>query len=105
WFTNPLNRRSYCSEDGLVTIRKCRVGAKIGPLVAPDVEAAWCLVRHAAGAFDGPVVVDVPAQSEALARKCGAQGLTPGFETARMYRGPAITGSTAVYAVASLELG
>ncbi|MEX0311905.1 MAG: GNAT family N-acetyltransferase [Tateyamaria sp.] len=105
WFTNTLNRRSYCSEDGLVTIRKCRVGAKIGPLVALDADSAWRLIRHAAGAFDGPVIVDVPAQSEALARKCAARGLTPGFETARMYRGPAITGSNAVYAVASLELG
>lgn len=105
WFTNTSNRVTFGSPNGLVTIRRCRVGAKIGPLVAADNGVALRLIRHAAGAFDGPVILDVPAQSAPLARLCTAQGMIPSFETARMYRGGRITGSGTVYAVASLELG
>lgn len=85
-------------EDGRITgygvVRSCREGAKIGPLFADDAGCADLLFRRLAasapgGAPAGPIVLDPPEpnpEAVALARR---YGLEPGFETARMYRGPA----------------
>ncbi|MDJ0628223.1 MAG: GNAT family N-acetyltransferase [Rhodobacter sp.] len=90
---------------GFATVRKCRQDAKIGPLVAEDLEAARRLLHHAATFFDGGIVIDVPAGSEDLAALCVDLGLSPGFRTARMYRGDVPKGQGACFAVSSLELG
>lgn len=74
---------------GYGVLRPCREGAKIGPLFATDAETARALYRGLTEGQPGPVFLDVPAPNGAAAELAGAAGLTPVFETARMYRGPA----------------
>ena len=90
---------------GLCTLRQCRMGSKIGPLVADDVATAERLMRHAASLFPGEVSIDVPETSVPLATLCTRFGLTPGFRTARMYRGSFEPVPSDFFAVTSLELG
>ncbi|WP_415403502.1 GNAT family N-acetyltransferase [Tateyamaria sp. SN3-11] len=87
------------------TVRRCGTGAKIGPLVAHDVDTAERLMHHAASLYPGEVSIDVPETSAPLAALCARLGLTPGFRTARMYRGPFKQAQSEIYAVTSLELG
>lgn len=110
WFQNTPNRRTFVDRRadrivGLCTVRKCRQGAKIGPLMAEDASGAERLLRHAASIFPGDISVDVPEGSTGLSELCTRLGLQPGFRTARMYRGPFEVGTAPFYAVASLELG
>lgn len=110
WFRNRATRTTFVLRrgdgvDGFATARVCRTGAKIGPLVAADGKAALALVEHAASAFGEDVILDVPAGSAPLQALCGDLGMTPGFHTARMYRGRASTPKADWYGVATLELG
>lgn len=93
---------------GFGTIRGCREGFKIGPLVAETPEGADTLLRalvleRAAGAM---VQLDLPEpnpHAQALAR---AHGMQPVFETARMFTAPvAPPPMERLYGVASFELG
>lgn len=104
WFQNTENRKTYLGAEGFFTVRKCQDGSKIGPLVAARVEAAHSMIQHAATVFGTSLVIDVPETSEALATLCSTLALAPGFETARMYRGPAPVATPGLYAVTSLEL-
>jgi len=75
---------------GLGVLRPCRRGAKIGPLFAEDEAAARALfaalaARAPAG---GPLFLDVPEPNAAATRLAQDAGMTPAFETARMYTGP-----------------
>lgn len=105
WFSGTANRKTLIHPDGFLTIRKCRDGAKIGPLVAGDITTALQLIRHAAGIFGETVIIDVPDSADALGELCEDLKLTAAFETARMYRGTAPVSAGGHYAVASLELG
>lgn len=110
WFTQTPHRVTLLSRrdgvpSGCVTVRKCRDGAKIGPLIATDGDQARALIARAALEFDGPVILDVPASAEPLHGLCRAQGMAPGFETARMYRGAFTPSAAPWFAVTSLELG
>ncbi|MCV3271872.1 GNAT family N-acetyltransferase [Roseobacter sinensis] len=105
WFTDTPHRRTLVHPAGFCTVRKCREGAKIGPLLAEHPEAASQLIHGAAAVFDGSVTLDVPETAESLTRLCNDLALVPGFKTARMYRGTAPSGTGGLYAVASLELG
>ncbi|MEM6891439.1 MAG: GNAT family N-acetyltransferase [Pseudomonadota bacterium] len=110
WFQNTPNRRTLILENagavaGFCTVRKCFNGAKVGPLWTRTAAQAERLMRHAATVF-GPVVsIDVSADSQGLTQLCKDLGLTPGFDTARMYRGPFDPPQTDFFAVTSLELG
>jgi GNAT superfamily N-acetyltransferase len=80
-------------EDGSIrgygTIRSCRTGFKIGPLFAESEEGADSLFRSlAAEAVKQPVFLDVPEPNPAARALAARHGLSPVFETARMYRGP-----------------
>lgn len=79
---------------------------RIGPVFAQDTEGAEALIRALADAIDGPIAVDVPlanAEAVALAERLG---LTPAFQTARMYRGPDPGLPVGrIYGLTSLELG
>ena len=95
WLTPTTTRRGLALvRDGAVAgygvARRCRTGAKIGPLFADDEAGAEALFRALAGVFpDGEIFLDPPephAAATALARRFG---LSPVFETARMYRGRA----------------
>jgi hypothetical protein len=109
---DPKGRRGFAFVDGgritgYSVIRRCREGYKIGPLFAEDYAVAEALVRAAARAAGGEVVfMDVPEPNILAARLMAEFGLSPVFETARMYRGPAPElplGS--IYGVTTLELG
>jgi hypothetical protein len=91
----PPGRRSLAFVEansicGYGSVRECRSGYKIGPLFADTPEIAERIFAALTGRLYGaPIFLDVPepnAEAVALARR---HGLTPVFETARMYRGPA----------------
>lgn len=113
WFAGAPRRRTLVRErDGeptcAVTVRSCRSGAKIGPLVAPDAACALVMARAAAACVPGPHSIDVPQEGAAFGAMLRADGLAPTFRTARMYLGapvPPGTGTAKLFAVASLELG
>lgn len=93
--------------EGLGVIRPGSGAHRIGPLYAatPAVaaELVRALARHAPGAA---VSVDVPDANAGATALFRSLGLTPAFETARMYTGPAPRLALAeLFGVTSLELG
>ncbi|MEM7719680.1 MAG: GNAT family N-acetyltransferase [Pseudomonadota bacterium] len=105
WFSNTDYRMTFVADDGFCTVRRCRAGAKIGPLVATSPTTALRLIHHAGKVIAPEVMIDVPAQSGELTTICHELGLAPGFETARMYRGTPPLAKGSLFAVTSLELG
>lgn len=111
WLTDTATRRTLVLDRGgkrmgFVTLRACRIGTKIGPLVATTVAEAETLMRAAAqDAGGGPLIVDVPGDQTALNALCEAEGMACGFTTARMYRGPAPLSQPLVASAGTLELG
>ena len=111
WIALPGATALAAVRDGAVTgfgvIRPCHSGFKIGPLYAADGTVARDLVLalgRAAGA--GPVFLDVPEPNGEAVRLAEEFGLTPQFETARMYLGPAPTTDLGrLFGVTSFELG
>jgi ribosomal protein S18 acetylase RimI-like enzyme len=93
--------------DGFGVLRPCRLGAKIGPIVAPDRRTADALFDGlVARCGGGTVYLDVPDANPAAMALAEARGLSPVFETARMYTGPAPALDTArIFGVTSFELG
>lgn len=94
--------------SGYATIRKCIEGYKIGPLFAQTQRAAEALFQ-ACCAKAGPgetVTLDVPEANQKAMMMAESAGLTPVFETARMYRGsaPELPWSN-IFGVTSFELG
>jgi len=88
-------------------IRSCRVGCKIGPLIADDFDAAAAvfdaLVIAKAG---GDIFIDVPEPNREAAALADERGLAPVFETARMYTGPIRPiALPRIYGVTTFELG
>jgi ribosomal protein S18 acetylase RimI-like enzyme len=88
-------------------IRPCRTGRKIGPLVADDRAAAEAIAQALlASAGDGEVFLDVPAVNREAIALAESLGLTPVFETARMYTRPIPPlRIDRVFGVTSFELG
>jgi Acetyltransferase (GNAT) domain len=79
---------------GYGVIRACRTGFKIGPLFADDEQGADLLFRALAGTANGkPVYLDCPEPNRLATELATRYGLSPVFETARMYRGaiPAVS--------------
>lgn len=111
WCRPAATRQTFVLDGpsgllGAVTIRQCRTGFKIGPLIAPNVDTALALIAAATEVADGAdVSIDVPGSAAGLTRICIDAGMTPGFSTARMYRGAAPKGEAPFFAVVSLELG
>ncbi|MGY0788151.1 GNAT family N-acetyltransferase [Azospirillum argentinense] len=92
---------------GFGVIRPCHSGSKIGPLYAADRGTARDLaLALAATAGDGPIFLDVPEVNRDAVLLAEELGLTPQFETARMYLGAAPTIDTArLFGVTTFELG
>ena len=111
WLSAPGHLVRALVEDGAVTgygvLRPCREGAKIGPLFAASEADAETLFRAlAAQAPPGPVFLDPPEPNAAALRLARRHGLSPVFETARMYRGPAPELPLArIFGITSFELG
>ena len=92
---------------GWGVIRPCRVGYKIGPLIAADSSIAETLFTALVAAVGGgEVFVDVPQPNAEAVRMAERFGLTPVFETARMYTGPIREiAIDRIYGVTTFELG
>lgn len=75
---------------GYGVIRQCRSGYKIGPLFAEDSGIASALFAELCATAPGEeIALDTPQDNRAAVALAERAGLTPVFETARMYRGPA----------------
>ncbi|MGV1755726.1 GNAT family N-acetyltransferase [Rhizobium sp. P44RR-XXIV] len=112
WCDAPERRKSFMVGGGsrvrgYGTIRRCFHGYKVGPLFANKPEIARALLaRLAAEAKGAPIYLDVPVDNLHAVRLAEEFGLSPVFETARMYRGqaPEIP-LDRVFGVTTLELG
>jgi hypothetical protein len=95
------------SLGGYGVIRRCRSGFKIGPLFAETDEGADLLFRGlAAAAGSEPVFLDCPEPNRAAIDLATRHGLSPVFETARMYRGAAPDlPLRRIYGITTFELG
>ena len=111
WFSDTHSRHTLVHHDGgvidgLVTLRACRDGFKVGPLGAPSTEVARALLAACAEQSGGAqVMIDVPDDARDLAALCADLGLRQVFSTTRMYRGAAPMTGSGLHAVATLELG
>jgi GNAT superfamily N-acetyltransferase len=87
-------------------IRPCRMGRKIGPLIADDRDAAEAVFAALVRPAGGQVFLDVPQPNGAAVALATGHGFAPVFETARMYSGPIRPVSLErVYGVTTFELG
>ena len=110
WFTPTETRSSLILEkadrpSAFCTVRQCRSGAKIGPLIAENSADANRLIAHAATMVECPVTLDVPETSTGLIDLCSQRHMNAGFKTARMYCGSFSVSRHTHFAVSSLELG
>ena len=109
WISPPrvaLLKRSSGRVGGYGVVRQCREGFKVGPLFAGDFSIARDLLEQLTSHCDGTLHLDVPETNPGFAAWLDDVGFVPGFETARMYRGPAPSvDMTGVFAISSLELG
>lgn len=113
WLSAPGHLALGAHRDGTLVgygvIRPCRIGHKIGPLFATDPETARELAAaliDARAPDGGEVFLDVPEANTEAMRLGQDLGLSPVFETARMYSGPVPTVDLdRVYGVTSFELG
>lgn len=92
---------------GWGVIRPCRTGYKIGPLVADDRAAAETILSALlAKTGGGEIFLDVPAVNHEAMALAQDLGLSPVFETARMYTGTIPSLQTErVFGVTTFELG
>ncbi len=105
WLKASKDRTTLVSGEGFCTVRACREGAKVGPLVSRQHDTAIDLIASAAKIAQGPLTIDVPNASAPLRELCIELGFTSSFETARMYLGPAKRVEAEYYAIPTLELG
>ncbi|MBR0680302.1 GNAT family N-acetyltransferase [Roseomonas eburnea] len=111
WLAAPGHvARAVPGPDGLcgyAVLRPCREGSKIGPLFAEGPATARALFAALlAAARPGPVFLDLPEPNADAVAMAVEAGMSPAFETARMYAGPPpglpIEG---IYGITSFELG
>ncbi len=93
--------------SGYGTIRACREGFKIGPLFSDtDVGAELIFRALVATVGGGEIFLDIPAPNAEAKALCVRHGLSPVFETARMYRGTAPDLPLGhIYGITTFELG
>jgi Acetyltransferase (GNAT) domain len=92
--------------QGYGVARACGDGSKIGPLFARDRETAENLLSALGRGCAGTVHIDVPDANASFAELLTRAGMARGFETARMYRGPApVVALDGIFGVTTLELG
>jgi GNAT superfamily N-acetyltransferase len=111
WLRPERREGKTLIEEGTVrgygVIRPCRRGFKIGPLFADTNEAADALFRALAASAKGEeVFLDCPDPNRPATDLAARYGLSPVFETARMYRGavPDLPLSR-IYGITTFELG
>ena len=112
WIAHPGHKAMAVDRGGVLggygVIRPVRNGFKIGPLFADDAGCAEALfhalaMRVPAGSN---VYLDVPEPNSAAIALAERHGMSPAFETARMYAGPAPKLPLAkLFGVTTFELG
>lgn len=93
---------------GYGVVRECRAGWKIGPLFAAREAVADALFRRLAAEVPAgqPLYLDPPEPNRAAQSLVARYGLTPVFETARMYKGPApALPLDRIFGITTFELG
>ncbi len=112
WIAQPgAHALAALDDDGALIgygmLRPCHYGYKIGPLFADDAETAEALFTTLAGrAGDAEFFIDVPDVNEPGTDIVKKYGLTPVFETARMYsKGAPQVALDTVFGTTTLELG
>lgn len=111
WINTPGHLGRALLRDGKLAgwgvIRPCRIGHKIGPLVANDRAAAEAILQALlASTGGGEVFLDVPEVNRDAITLAEDFGLAPTFETARMYTGQiASLRLDRLFGVTSFELG
>ena len=96
WFTDTATRRTLVLVDsgeitGVGTIRTCREGHKVGPLIAPTAAEAESLLRALAAAFGTrSILIDTPESNEAALAMARHLGFEAGVrDRAHVSRRPA----------------
>ncbi|GHE53098.1 GNAT family N-acetyltransferase [Streptomyces capitiformicae] len=111
WLSTDGHRALARVVDGRLTgygvIRPGRDALRIGPLFADTAADARALLAGlAAEAAGREFAIDVPEPNAAAVALAEEYGLTPSFETARMYTGPIRPyAEERVFGVTTLELG
>ena len=111
WVAPARTRRTFVLEggreiEGFATVRLCREGCKVGPVVAADPGSALALAGAAAAEMgQGRVILDVPEARTGMILALESAGFGMGFFTARMVRGDPPEAHPSLFAVASMELG
>lgn len=112
WTDRPPGHALAYVRDGALAgyglLRACRTGAKIGPLLADDVEAADALLTGllAAAGPDTEVFIDMPTANPATRELRATRSMEPVFETARMYlHGEPLEDLHRIFGVTTLEFG
>jgi len=111
WIHSPAHVGRALIRDGSLAgfgvIRPCRNGRKIGPLAADDRAAAEAVLSAlVSSAGGGEIFLDVPSINGVAVAMAQDLGLSPNFETARMYTGAiAPLRLERVFGVTSFELG
>ncbi|WP_068109105.1 GNAT family N-acetyltransferase [Tropicimonas marinistellae] len=91
---------------GYATIRRCREGVKVGPIVAEGADDAIALAQAALDVLPAETaVIDIPSSNDALRQRLVARGFRDTFATARMYRGTPPTTLPLLQAIGTMELG
>lgn len=92
---------------GYGTLRPCRTGWKIGPLLAEDRDVAEALLRQFRRRIgDDPLTVDMPDNNPGAVSLARDLGMREVFGCVRMYHGPAPEiRDSQVFGVATLEVG
>lgn len=95
------------SLAGYGLARPCRTGFKIGPLFADDEATAERLMNELVAAIGNqPFFLDIPERNAAARRLVERFGMSPVFETARMYTGePPPEPMERIFGVTTFELG
>jgi GNAT superfamily N-acetyltransferase len=112
WIDRPPGHALACMRDGSLAgygvLRLCRVGAKVGPLLAGDEDAAEVVLAGLlAGVGPGTeVFVDMPEANARARHLRASREFEPSFETARMYlNGRPPEDVQRVFGVTTLEFG
>jgi ribosomal protein S18 acetylase RimI-like enzyme len=111
WLRMPASVGLAVARDGAVSgygiARRCRTGYKVGPLFADDEASAERLLAGLVARIgETPFFLDVPEPNEAAVRLVRRLGMSPVFETARMYTGdPPREPVDRIFGVTTFELG
>ncbi|WP_158967493.1 GNAT family N-acetyltransferase [Chachezhania sediminis] len=112
WITSPGHIARVATKAGRITgygvLRPCGTGAKIGPLFADDPETAEALLADLLQELEPEteIFLDTPEPNAAALALAARLGLSPVFETARMYKGPAPDlPIDRIFGVTTFELG